>query len=706
MPTIRDYEKQVYAAVLGKTIGVYLGRPFEAWTKDRIENKWGQIDRYVHEDLKVPLVVADDDLSGAFCFIRALEDSGLYADTPPEFFGKMWLDYLVEGKTVLWWGGLGHSTEHTAYLRLKQGIPSPQSGSMALNGRAVAEQIGAQIFIDAFGMVAPGNTSLAAKLARMSASVSHDGEAVHAAVVVAAMVSAAFVEKKMTKVIAAGLDQIPEKSLIARMHKEIAKWVTKDRNWQKTFDRIEKKYGYDKYGGNCHVIPNHAVMAMAWLYAPNDFHRALTIVNAAGWDTDCNSGNVGAVMALIVGLDRICEKYDYRSPFADRLLLPTADGSRVATDCLTEALHISRIGRKVMGWQEVKTPKKGAWHHFEMDGALHGYMADRSCLATSGVTSVKNVSGHSKLGQRSMHITFETSITRLGRVCTQTLARAEGSGGGGYGIMATPKIYPGNTITAIGEAGAIVNSARLRPFIRTLPEDEGKPCIILGESIALKSSKPFQITFTVPQLAEKVVGDYGFQLESDGVASGELFIDAVTIGGKAKAELHRGTAKGLPQKTVNGFILDTDFTRSPFSDDEAYLDYWGKNCGQGIVVTGNTDWTDYNISANVRIHLAKRGGIVARYKGLARHLSLQLVAGNKVQLISTYYEQETVLDEKEFRWEFDKSYKLELRVEKEKVTGLIEGKALLRGRDTRLGSGGGGLVWTDGMAGCSNLRVS
>jgi ADP-ribosylglycohydrolase len=225
MPAISDYEKQVYAAVLGKTIGVYLGRPFEGWKKKDIEAKWGQIDRYVHEDQKVPLVVADDDLSGTFTFIRALEDSGLHARTPADFFGKMWLDYLIEGKTILWWGGLGLSTEHTAYLRLKQGVPSPKSGSIAVNAPAVAEQIGAQIFIDAFGMVAPGKPALAARLARRSASVSHDGEAVHAAVVVAAMVSAAFVEKKMEKVVAAGLAQIPKNSLIARMHRDIAGWV-------------------------------------------------------------------------------------------------------------------------------------------------------------------------------------------------------------------------------------------------------------------------------------------------------------------------------------------------------------------------------------------------------------------------------------------------------------------------------------------------
>ena len=45
---IRRYEEQVYAAVLGKIVGVYLGRPFEGWHKTAIEKKWGLVDRYVH----------------------------------------------------------------------------------------------------------------------------------------------------------------------------------------------------------------------------------------------------------------------------------------------------------------------------------------------------------------------------------------------------------------------------------------------------------------------------------------------------------------------------------------------------------------------------------------------------------------------------------------------------------------------------------
>ena len=124
---------------------------------------------------------------GTFTFLRALPDHGNRREITPAEIGQTWLNYIIEGRTILWWGGMGNSTEHTAFLRLKQGIQAPQSGSMALNSQVVAEQIGAQIFIDGWGMVAPGDPQLAADLARRAASVSHDGEAIYGAQVIAAM---------------------------------------------------------------------------------------------------------------------------------------------------------------------------------------------------------------------------------------------------------------------------------------------------------------------------------------------------------------------------------------------------------------------------------------------------------------------------------------------------------------------------------------
>ncbi len=159
----QDYVERVYAGVLGKIIGVYLGRPFEGWTYEKIMAELGEVWYYVHEKRGLPLIVTDDDISGTFTFLRALPDFGNTRSLTPAQIGQTWLNYLIEERTVLWWGGMGNSTEHTAYLRLKNGIPAPQSGSIAVNGKVVAEQIGAQIFIDGnFKGKTPGRLEVAA----------------------------------------------------------------------------------------------------------------------------------------------------------------------------------------------------------------------------------------------------------------------------------------------------------------------------------------------------------------------------------------------------------------------------------------------------------------------------------------------------------------------------------------------------------------
>ena len=123
----------------------------------------GEINYYVNEKLNVPLVVTDDDITGTFTFLRALRENNYDPNITPKQIGQSWLNNLIENKTVLWWGGRGHSAEDTAYQNLKQGIHAPESGSIAMNGKTVAEQIGAQIFIDGWALVSPGNPEQAVR---------------------------------------------------------------------------------------------------------------------------------------------------------------------------------------------------------------------------------------------------------------------------------------------------------------------------------------------------------------------------------------------------------------------------------------------------------------------------------------------------------------------------------------------------------------
>src|SRR4029079_4237695 len=102
MPSPPAHAERVYAGVLGKLIGVYLGRPFEGWTNREIERRLGEIHGYVGDSSPV---VTDDDVSGTFTFVRALEDFG--ADVTPEQIGRTWLNYVVPERSMFWWGGYG-----------------------------------------------------------------------------------------------------------------------------------------------------------------------------------------------------------------------------------------------------------------------------------------------------------------------------------------------------------------------------------------------------------------------------------------------------------------------------------------------------------------------------------------------------------------------------------------------------------------------
>src|ERR1044071_2563285 len=224
-----DYAERVYAGVLGKIIGVYLGRPFEGWTHEQIVANLGEIQYYVNDRQDLPLrnhqlVVTDDDISGTFTFLRALADYNNSLDLTPAQIGQTWLNYIIENRTILWWGGLGNSTEHTAFLRLKEGISAPRSGSTSLNGKVVAEQIGAQIFIDGWGLIAPGDPALAANLAHRAASVSHDGEAIYGAQVIAALIAQAFIESDLDKLINTAVNFISADSIVYRLIEDIRAW--------------------------------------------------------------------------------------------------------------------------------------------------------------------------------------------------------------------------------------------------------------------------------------------------------------------------------------------------------------------------------------------------------------------------------------------------------------------------------------------------
>lgn len=259
------------------------------------------------------------------------------------------MNYAPFEHGFFWWGGYGVSTEHTAYLNLRNGIKAPESGSIEQNGKTTAEQIGGQIFIDTWGLVTPGNPDIAAKLARKAASVTHGGDGIHGGIFVAVCISYAFVESDMNKILEKGLSYIPENCDYAKIVRVVMDYHKKNpNNWKDCWKFIRDNYGYDKYPGMCHIIPNTAVMILALLYGNGDFSDTLQICNRCGWDTDCNVGNIATIMGVRNGLDGI-DYRKWREPVNDFLACSSVVGSRNIMDIPYGACYIAKLAAELAG---------------------------------------------------------------------------------------------------------------------------------------------------------------------------------------------------------------------------------------------------------------------------------------------------------------------------------------------------------------------
>ena len=687
------FENKVYAGVLGKIIGVYLGRPFEGWSYDRIMEELGPINYYVNDKLDFPIHVTDDDLSGTFRFINALKHFNYDKNISAKQIGQTWLNYCLENQTILAWAGKGILTEESAYMNLKQGIHAPESGSIERNGKVIAEQIGAQIFIDGWGMVSPGDPEQAVDLAKRAGSVSHDGESVYGAQVVAAMESMAFIENDIKKIIEESKKFVPTDSTIYKLISDIQDWSSGNLDWEQARSKIEDKYGYSKFPGNCHIVPNHALIILALLFGDDDFQKSLMIVNTAGWDTDCNSGNVGCILGIKNGLEGIQKGPDYITPVNDIIYLPSAYGSETMTDALLESQNIINITRKLNGL-EGKVIKNNARYNFEMETSTQGWMVDKANDNNLN-TNLSNVEFKSNNGTRALQVSFTdlsfglSSEIFVDSFFPEWFTKLEGyqvQRYFHYDYVACPLVYTGQKIKT-----EIVSKSekdlRINLFIKYWGEGD-KLIKISSEDHNIKANENNVIEWNVPDTFSNPIGQMGISINSDDNVTGKLLINYLNISGSPKMTFRR------PDH------ID-EFKRGIFYKEEVYGQLWKRawvndvdkwqyrhnesfkvvrGIGRGHIMTGSETWKDYSISAKISIPLASAGGLILRSQGLKRYYSLELTKENKLKINKMEYDLKT-LKEIDFDLEFFKDYELKFKVDGNKLQGFVDNKLLIEVED-------------------------
>ncbi|MFV0240783.1 MAG: ADP-ribosylglycohydrolase family protein [Lacrimispora sphenoides] len=694
---VENYRNQIYAGVLGKLIGVYLGRPVEGWSYEKIRETFDEIKYYVHEKTGVPLIVADDDISGTFAFFRAVEDYGYDREIPEKAFGDTWLNYIIENKTILWWGGLGRSTEHTAFLNLKNGMEAPASGSVETNGKTLAEQIGAQIFIDAIAMACPDDPDLAVELVRKAAGVSHDGIALEAACHLAALEAMAFTEKDVNILLDRAGSYI-QNPVLKDMIADVRDICSKESDWRKVRDYLDPKYGYQVFPGCCHMVPNHAMVIAAILLGGDDFQRSISIAASAAWDTDCNAGNVGAFNGIRLGLSGIDAGADFRTPVADLMYVVTSDGGSVVTDAVLESRKIIKAAAKLKG-QDVELPPER--YRFEFPGALQGFAPcefDHGIMAPVRLGNINEVSDENGLMIHCSHVADGVTAN----VSTQTfidfskLAK-------NFSMVASPTLYSSQKV--VTEAGVPDGGkVTVRPYILYYDINDQIQVMYGGATLLEKKRQRFE--WVVPDTMGMSIYKLGYEIASRKRFDGDVVIYSIDWKGAPTNFAQRGMLMTSIWNTnplwLAGFASSAVHFAADFKDT-----YCISNIeDDGLVTIGSREWEDYSVTSTVTFSLHKAGGLVLRSVGHKRYYGAALEGYEKAVVYMQKDKKRVILGEAPFSYAEDSRYELTFAAHGGKLTFSLNGEMVIQAEDDTYACGGAGFTVSGGTMTCDSLIVS
>ena len=300
---------------IGQLLGNYIGFPFEnnyveepipvlvdrVYTADydgdpalKINTK----DRRGH----IPVLASalrgafsDDDTDIEFVTLHAVEKYGLdinYAEIT-----QMWKTHIND---FIW------VANREARNLMDQGLIAPDTGRKQNNRHWF--QIDPQLVNEIWSAFYPGMTQHAARRALWGARITNDDWGTHPTIAYGAMISAAFFEKDVRKLVDIGIEAVPNEGPFAEGIRDVVKWHAQHEDWRDTRDEIhDKYYAYKKgdYEAPVSVVSslaNGLTGIMAVLYGEGDYLKTVGIATSAGYDCDNQAATTGGLIGVLTGL--------------------------------------------------------------------------------------------------------------------------------------------------------------------------------------------------------------------------------------------------------------------------------------------------------------------------------------------------------------------------------------------------------------------
>ena len=670
-----NYLEKVYAGFLGMNIGIRLGAPLEPveWTYEKILDIHGDIRGYVKD---YNMFSADDDANGPVFFIRALMDDAVGRELTAEDVGRAWLNYTREGIGMFWWGGENISTEHTAYLNLKRGIPAPRSGSADVNGIILAEQIGGQIFVDTWGLLLPNNRLKAAQYAEIAASVSHDKNGLYGARFMAACIAEAFSADSIEEVVEAGLSVIPKDSTYYQVAQAVIDFYQQHPNeedFRKCRQFLEDEWGYDKYTGVCHIIPNAGVCVLALLYGKGDFARTIEMATMCSWDTDCNAGNVGTIVGVLNGIEGIPRHY--REPINDFIVTSSVSGYLNLLDIPTFCKELAVWGYQLAGeqipdWLKYSYRHGEVYFDFSLPGSTHGFRTNnrfKTMLRHNSQAGMDSSAG----AKGSLEVVFDRMVEGdQSRIFYKPFYRREEFNDEKYKPTFAPNAYSGQTVSAeIFLDKWQGKDIYVTPYVRNTFNKE----IISLEKVVLHQHQWTHVEFVIPDTEGAMIDEVGFVAESpsplDNRAFGKLFITEFRVFGNASYSIDF-SKQAVEFKSITPFAHH----RGEWLLEDGYIKCVTEE--DATSYTGNYYGRDLELQAAIKPVRGNHHGLLVRAKGTECFYFIGFDEGEQVSFIRNDFGLTRLLTVP-YKWEHGKVYEFQVSCKGRQVRFEINGELIL-----------------------------
>ena len=284
----------------GQMIGVSYGFPTEFAYRERIipENELPEW----QADM-VSAALEQDDLYVDITLAQVLDDVGL--DASSEDFGSAFRDT----EYPLWHANL------SARRALRRGVPAHLSGTPAYNIHA--NDIDFQIESDFIGLMSPGLPQLSNEISLLAGRVLNYGDGIYGGMFISGMYTAAFFEEEAEAIVRAGLAVLPQQSDYANLIKDVLLWWQESpEDWESVWKKIHEKWNQGEMcpegaeqAFNIDAKINGAFVALGLLYGAGDFEKTMIIATRAGQDSDCNPSSALGISGVVLGYEKIPEKF-------------------------------------------------------------------------------------------------------------------------------------------------------------------------------------------------------------------------------------------------------------------------------------------------------------------------------------------------------------------------------------------------------------